>query len=71
MGVGDRPKARWPSREADQALVPAIVGLDELLDGQGVEEFVGDDEERVVADGVDLAGPVGRVFAEALFLLGL
>lgn len=33
-------------READAALAPAVAGPHELAGGQGVEELVGDDEER-------------------------
>ena len=51
--------------------MPAVRALDELADGQGVEELVGDDKERVFGDGVDLGGPVGIVLAEPLGLLGL
>ena len=51
--------------------MPAVVGLrTNWRIGQGVEELVGDDEERVVADGVDLGRPVGMVLAEPRLLLG-
>jgi len=49
--------------------VPAIVGAHELLDRQRIEELVGNDEDRIFADGVDVGRPIGRVFAETFFLL--
>jgi hypothetical protein len=73
LGDGRGRQAERPDVvfEADETLVPAVVGLDELLDGQGVEELVGDHENGVFADGVDVARPIGRVGAEALLLLAL
>lgn len=50
--------------------MPAVGGLDELSDRQGIEELVGDDDQWIVADGVDVVGPVRVVLAEALGLLG-
>src|SRR3569623_3638082 len=72
-GVGDgggrEAESALSLGEADEALVPAVISLDELLDREGVEELVGDDKERVVAHGGDLAGPGGRVAAEPLLLV--
>jgi hypothetical protein len=49
--------------------VPAVIGLHELTNGQGIEKLVGDDEKRIVADGVDLVGPVRMIPAEPRLLL--
>ena len=65
--TGRRRAGRRPD-PTSRSCQPSSV-LHELPDRQGVEELVGDDEDRVFADGVDLAGPVGRVGAEPLFLL--
>ena len=63
-GRGGGP-ARKPSPRADVALAPEGVGALELADGEGVEELVGDEEERAGRQVVDAVGPARRGSARA------
>ena len=83
LGIGDRlghgrgrdrrgvePEAALAIAQADHALVPAIVHAHELADRQGVEELVGDDQQRAVADLLEAVDPFGIIGFEPRILLG-
>jgi hypothetical protein len=63
-GVGERPKVRFPS------LNPTISLAHELADGEGIEELVGHNQERTVADLVEIADPLRLVRLKAGVLFG-
>ena len=54
--------------EADAALKPAILPALELPDGQGVEEFIGDQQQRTRRQLVHGLMPGGAFSGELLFL---
>ena len=71
LGQGGRKAETQAVPQADQPLVPAIRPALELADRQGVEEFVGDQEEGAVGQILHPFHPVGRRSADPRQGLGL